>query len=68
MEKTLLVDGMKCIHCAKHVEDACLSIKNVTAAKVSLENKNVTITYTEEPNLDDLRTAINTAGHYQAKF
>lgn len=37
------VDGMMCEHCIKHVEEACLSIKNINYAKASLEEGNVII-------------------------
>ncbi len=68
MEMKLKVDGMKCIHCKAHVEEACKTVQNVKDAVASLEEQTVTITYEKEPSLDRLRDAINNAGHYSAKF
>lgn len=67
MEKILKVEGMKCMHCAKHVEDACKSVLNVLDAKVSLESKTVTITYDKEPNIDQIKKEIENKG-YIVKF
>ena len=68
MKKTLKVEGMKCVHCKAHVEEACKKVTNVIDAVASLEDASVTITYNEEPSIDELRDSINNAGHYTAKF
>ena len=60
------VEGMMCEHCAKRVEDACLGVNGVAKAKVSLKNKNVTVSSNEELNEAELKAAINAAG-YQTK-
>ena len=60
------VEGMMCMHCAKRVEDACKSVSGVSDAKVSLDDKNVTVS--SESTLDKglLVSAIKNAG-YEAK-
>jgi len=63
MEKTVInVEGMMCMHCAKHVEDACLKVEGVKTAKVDLDKKNVTL---EGDNIDinKVKENINQAGY-----
>ena len=67
MEQVLMVEGMMCNHCAMHVENACKSVEGVKDAKVSLENKSVTITSEASVDLNKVREAIKNAG-YEPKF
>jgi len=63
MEKTVInVEGMMCMHCAKHVEEACLKVEGVKTAKVDLDKKNVTL---EGDNIDinKVKENINQAGY-----
>lgn len=46
----LNVDGMMCMHCVKHVEDASKKVVGVINAHASLDSKTVTIDY--EGNID----------------
>lgn len=46
----LNVDGMMCMHCVKHVEDASKKVVGVINAHASLDGKTVTIDY--EGNID----------------
>lgn len=61
--KTINVEGMSCIHCAKKVENALKELREVKSAKVSLENKKVDVTLKEE--LDDkiLKDTIEDLGY-----
>ena len=43
MKKIVSIEGMQCMHCAGSVEKALLALSGVTAAKVSLEDKNCTV-------------------------
>ena len=43
MEKTLKVEGMKCVHCKAHVEEACKKVTNVIDAVASLVEENKSI-------------------------
>lgn len=56
------VEGMMCMHCAKHVEEACLKVNGVKDAKVSLENKNVTLTG-DNIDINKVKENINLAGY-----
>ena len=60
-EETLIVEGMKCIHCSKKVIDALNSIK--VKGSISLENKTVTIKYDENKvDLNTIKQTINDLG------
>ena len=43
MEKKMLIDGMKCMHCKATVEKALKGIAGVTEAEVDLEAKTARI-------------------------
>lgn len=60
------VDGMMCMNCVKHVEEACEKVEGVISAKASLEDKNVTVKFKGEVSKEALVKAINDAG-YKAK-
>ena len=64
MEKfDIRVEGMMCKMCAKHVEEATLSVNGVKNAKVSLEDKKVTVTADENVNKSEIIAKINEAGY-----
>ena len=42
-EKVILIEGMMCKHCVKHVTDALSKIEGVKSVDVSLEKKTATI-------------------------
>ena len=54
MKKIIEIDGMKCEHCQKKVEDA-INALNVKSVKVNLEKKQAIV----NSDLDDI-TLINT--------
>lgn len=60
------VDGMMCMNCVKHVEEACLKVKGVKSAHASLENKNVEVNYKGNVTKEALIKSIIDAG-YQAE-
>lgn len=59
---TVKVDGMMCGHCASRVEEAVKSVNGVTDAKVSLENKEVTVSGNDGTQ-ENVRRAISDAGY-----
>lgn len=59
---TVKVDGMMCGHCASRVEEAVKSVNGVTDAKVSLENKEVTVSGNDGTQ-GNVRRAIGDAGY-----
>jgi Cu2+-exporting ATPase len=67
MEKIVInVNGMMCMHCKKHVDDACLKIDGVSEANADLDKKNVTVSVTKNVAREDLVKSIIDAG-YEAK-
>ena len=62
-ELVLNVEGMMCMHCVKHVEDACKKVANVIDAKASLDNKNVIVKYDNEINKEEVIHSIVEAGY-----
>ncbi len=63
MKKTILVDGMMCAHCAKHVKDALEKVGGVKSAEVSLENKTAVVELEGEVADEVLLSAVTDAGY-----
>ena len=63
MKKTILVDGMMCRHCVKHVKDALEKVDGVKSAEVSLENKTAVVELEREVDSDVLLAAVTEAGY-----
>ena len=61
--KTISVDGMRCMHCAKKVEDALKEIKEVKSVKVILEDKKVEIILKSEIDDKILKDTIENLGY-----
>lgn len=62
VEKTITVEGMHCMHCAKSVENAIKALDGVKSVKVDLESKSVKIV--SKAALDDeaISAAVKEAG------
>lgn len=60
---TIEIEGMKCEHCKKNVEELLLSFDNVLKTKVDLEKKKVTITYKDILNLELIKLKIEEMGY-----
>jgi len=64
MEKVIKVEGMTCNHCKMAVEGALKKLNGITDAKVSLEDKNVTVTLNEnEVTFEQMKEAIEDQGY-----
>lgn len=50
-KKVVIVEGMKCGHCAKKVEDSLKKINSITSVKIDLDKKEVVVVSKEV--LDD---------------
>ena len=66
MKQKLIIEGMMCKHCAKHVEEACQKVNGVKEAKVNLDEKSVYISG-DNYSLDEIKKNIIDAG-YEPKF
>lgn len=63
MKKKLLVEGMSCGHCVKHVEEALLEMDGVVSAKADLEDKIALVELNKEISDDAFKKAIEEAGY-----
>ncbi|MDF2819840.1 MAG: copper chaperone CopZ [Clostridiales bacterium] len=63
MKKKVLVEGMSCEHCIKHVSEALKELSGVTKVDVNLEAKTAFIEATQEINDEDIKFAIDEAGY-----
>ena len=57
------VEGMMCPHCKARVENVCKGLNGVVDAVVSLEDKNVTVTYDNDLTVEEVKKAITQAGY-----
>ena len=60
--KTVKIEGMMCMHCVGHVEEALNKISGVEA-NVSLEDKCAYITCKEDVKEQDIKSAVEEAGY-----
>ena len=63
VEHTLVVNGMMCMKCVSHVENALKAVKGVKDVSVSLDSKTVVVKCVEDLSLDDLKNAVKEAGY-----
>lgn len=59
----LHVEGMTCMMCVKHVENALKAVPGVEGAKVSLSEKRAAVLHSEEAAVDALIAAVKQAGY-----
>lgn len=60
----ILIDGMKCANCRKHITDLIESFPNVKSVEVSLDTNEATIEG-EDINLDLIKAKIEGSGKYK---
>jgi copper chaperone CopZ len=60
MQKKILVDGMKCENCAKHVKEALMEVNGVTTAEVNLDKKLVIVETSGDVSDESIKLAVNT--------
>lgn len=63
MTKKILIEGMSCGHCVKHVEEALKELAGVTSVKVDLAGKNAVVELAHEVADDKFKAAIDDAGY-----
>lgn len=59
MKKKILVEGMKCENCAKHVSDALNSVDGITSTDVKLTDKYVIVDTDIEISDETIQLAVN---------
>ncbi|WP_291578575.1 heavy-metal-associated domain-containing protein [Clostridium sp. UBA6640] len=60
MKKKILVEGMKCENCAKHVKEALINIEDVSSVDVNLSDKYVVLDTKIDVSDEVIKHAINT--------
>ena len=63
MNKTLVVEGMMCMHCAARVEKALTAVEGVSEVKIDLETKKVEVAAAETVAAEALLDAVKEAGY-----
>ena len=63
MQKTISIEGMMCMHCVKHVNEALSKVDGVSLVEVSLENKNAVVTLSSPVDDSILKSAVENAGY-----
>ena len=63
MRKELMIEGMMCQNCVKHVTHALEGIPSVTDVQVSLENKKATVNVPESVTDEALKAAVTEEGY-----
>ena len=62
MEKKMIIEGMMCQHCQKHVHDALAAMDGVTAVTVDLEGKKADVTTSKDIPTEAFAKVIADAG------
>lgn len=68
MEKKMLIEGMKCMHCKASVEKALKGVAGVTDAEVDLEAKTARIVADSDVTDEALMTAVKEKGFEPVKM
>ena len=61
-ERTLVVEGMKCMHCVAHTEEALKKVKGVKKVTVSLEEKTAVVLSNDKVTNEELVQAVEEQG------
>ena len=68
MEKKMLIEGMKCMHCKANVEKALKGVAGVTDAEVDLEAKTARIEADAAVSNEALMAAVKEKGFEPVKM
>ena len=63
MKKKIIVEGMSCGHCVKHVKVALSELKGVTSVDVNLSTKTAVLEASADVKDEDIKFAIDDAGY-----
>ncbi|SKB03659.1 copper chaperone CopZ [Sporosarcina newyorkensis] len=63
MKEVLKVEGMSCGHCVNSIESSVGELNGVSSVKVDLANKEVTVEYDNEANLNQIKDTIEDQGY-----
>ncbi|MCY6485570.1 heavy-metal-associated domain-containing protein [Clostridium aestuarii] len=63
MKKKLLIEGMSCQHCVKHVKDALLEVEGIANIEVDLDNKCALVDLEKKVEDSVLKDVVEDAGY-----
>ncbi|WP_172372807.1 copper chaperone CopZ [Sporosarcina jiandibaonis] len=63
MKEVLKVEGMSCNHCVNSIETSVGELTGVSAVKVDLGNKEVSVEYSDEATLAKVKETIEDQGY-----
>jgi copper ion binding protein len=63
MKKKILIEGMSCGHCVKHVKDALSELNGVTGVDVNLEEKYAVLEANVDVKDEQIKFAVDDAGY-----
>ncbi|TAH70884.1 MAG: heavy-metal-associated domain-containing protein [Anaerolineaceae bacterium] len=63
MNRKLLIEGMTCAHCVKHVEEALNELDGVVSAKANLEEKYALVEINQDITDNIFKEAIEEVGY-----
>ena len=63
MKKRIIIEGMSCGHCIKHVEEALKEVVGVDSVQVSLAEKNAVVEVRDSVTDASLKEAVEEAGY-----
>jgi copper ion binding protein len=63
MKKKVLIEGMSCGHCVKHVKEALSELSGVTSVDVNLESKSAVIEASADVSDEAIKAAVDDAGY-----
>ncbi len=63
MEKTLIIEGMMCGNCARHVEGALKKVDGITSVVVDLKGGKAVVGFSKDVDQHTLANAIDEAGY-----
>ena len=67
MKKTLIIEGMSCQHCAKHVTEALKGIPGVESVKVDLASMSAEVELNRQVSEAEFKSVIDEAGYELVK-
>ena len=63
MVTLLVVEGMSCPNCVRHVERGLRAVAGVVTATVDLKGKSATVTHSGDVSVDELIRAVEEEGY-----
>jgi len=63
MKKKILIEGMSCGHCVKHVKEALSELNGVSNVDVNLDSKTAILESTADITDEDIKFAVDDAGY-----